>query len=496
MGREESLSMMKNNAALQTNLSEQIDSSLIIAYKKDEGELVEQLDQSILQDIKPATALKVSKKKVEKVYRQLVPIKIYDELPAIEEEIKPFIKGYQNIYLLQIISIIAWHIRRDNDKARLQMKYLKRQVPQGDKYLRRLVIMGIVLRTGKPKKGLKCYEYSFADKYKSRYFEVFLYDRKLIRRLEQLQRKVEKEHKKTIWGHSKQQDFLKLLTIDASCYELIHTLSVDNPDRADNMLASAIRIDQQIHSCIRDTTSQRMHTNITNMAKELRHFLRIDGQPLVNIDIKNSQPFLSTILLTHPEKLASFAKTKQLEILLKEIKIPKSTDIALYVELVTSGGLYEYLMDEFSKEDFTLTRQETKKQVLRTLYAKNWKPKNPINRRAREIFIDRFPNVHTIFSRIRGRVKSENKKDEKLVTYKRFAILLQSIESHLVLDVIMKRIYKELPGVFAMTIHDSILTVNRPEVVTLIKGILEAELKNFVGYLPQLEVEWLGREKS
>lgn len=487
---------MKNNSALQPNLAEQDNSSLTIAYKKAQGELVEQLDQPILQDIKPATALKVSKKKTEKVYRQLVPKKIYDELPAIEEVIQPFIKGYQNIYLLQIISIIAWHIRRDNGKARLQMKYLKRQVPQGDKYLRNLVLLGIVERSGKPKKGLKSYEYSFADKYKSKYFEVFLHDRKLIRRLEQLQIKVEKEHKKTIWGHSKQQDFLKLLTIDASCYELIHTLSADNPDRADNMLASAIRIDQQIHSCIRDTTSQRMHTNITNMAKELRPYLRVDGQPLVNIDIKNSQPFLSTILLTHPEKLAPFAKTKQLAIILKEIKIPKTMDITLYVELVTTGGLYEYLMDEFSKEDFTLTRQETKKQVLRTLYAKNWKPKNPINRRAREIFIDRFPNVHKVFSRIRGRVKSENKKDEKLVTYRRFSILLQTIESHLVLDVIMKKIYKELPGVFAMTIHDSILTVNRPEIVHSIRGIMEAELKNFVGYSPQLEVEWLGREKT
>lgn len=492
MDREANLYMMKNNSVLQTNSSDLENSSLSIAYKKinHDGPVVIETGNASIPVIKSVLKRKVSKKKTETVYRQLVPDAIYQELPIIEEAIRPFIQGYRQTYLLQMISIVAWHIRKDEGISRLQMKHLKKQVPQGDKYLIHLIDQGIIIRTGHPIKAEKSYEYSFAPAYQSKYVEVLLNDKKLIRRLELLRGKVEKEHRKTIWGHLKQREFLKLLTIDAECCKIIKPLEQNNVKKYNSLLASATRIDQQIHTCIRDNTSKRMHTNITNMSKELRHFLRVDGQPLVNIDIKNSQPYLSVLLLTHPEKVASFANNKALEILLKEIKIKNSKDIALYITLVTEGGLYEYLMAEFSKEDFTLTRQETKRQVLRTLYAKNRLPKNPENRRARQIFTDRFPNVHKVFSRIRGRGKGE-----KFENYKRLAILLQSIESHLVLDVIMKRVYKEMPGVFAMTIHDSILTVNRPEVVEMIRDIMEAELKNFVGYAPQIEIEWLGGEK-
>ncbi|MDD2675625.1 MAG: hypothetical protein PHF81_12165, partial [Flavobacterium sp.] len=45
-----------------------------------------------------------------------------------------------------------------------------------------------------------------------------------------------------------------------------------------------------------DDNVGRFHSNLTNIKKELRNFITYDGQKLVNIDIKNSQPFFSTIL--------------------------------------------------------------------------------------------------------------------------------------------------------------------------------------------------------
>lgn len=368
---------------------------------------------------------------------------------------------------------------------------LKKQVKQGDKYLNKLVDLGVVIRTGHPIKGVKCYEYSFGTEWQSKCVDILLINNYLILRLEELRVKVERKHKKSIWGHSKQQDFLKLLTIDPGFYEFLESKWTGNINQYNCLKASAMRIVDQDFKCKRDNTSRRFHSNITNMAKDLRVFLRVDGKPLVNIDIKNSQPYLSTLLLTHPEKVAHFAKDEELEKLLKEIKIPKSRDIKLYIDLVNSGGIYEYLMAEFSKEGLELTRDDTKKQVLRTLYAKNWKPKDKDNRQAREIFVKIFPNVHKVFSKIRGRGKIGEEGDihRKFGNYKRFAILLQSIESYLVLDVIMKRIYKELPGVFAMTIHDSILTVNEPEVVFSIFKIMEEELEKFIGFQPRLKID-------
>lgn len=46
-----------------------------------------------------------------------------------------------------------------------------------------------------------------------------------------------------------------------------------------------------------DSSVGRLHTNLTNIKSELRNFLTYDGQELVSIDFKNSQPTLSTLLL-------------------------------------------------------------------------------------------------------------------------------------------------------------------------------------------------------
>ncbi len=484
---------MKNNLAIQTNSSEQEDSSLSVAYKKTThaDNVVSELEITTTETINPASRQRGSKKKTEKFYRQLVPVKIYDELPVLEDAIRPYIKGYKTVYLLEMISIIAWHIRKDDGVARLQMDFLKKQVPQGDKYMKGLISNKIVIRTGQPIKGDKCYEYSFTPKYQSKYIEVPLVDMKLVRRLDLLYSKIERENTKKIWGHSRQKEFLKQITIDAGFNEFLKSRWTGNINQYNNIKASATRLLRKRYFCTIDDTSRRFHSNVTNMSKDLRPFLRVNGQPLVNIDIKNSQPYLSTLLLTHPEKVVGFVIDDKLDRLLKTIKIPKSRDIAHYIDLVTSGGIYEYLMAEFSKKGLIMDRKETKKQVLRILFARNREPKDEINLQARSIFMKIFPNVHQVFFRIRGpmREKKYLNSHNKCVTFRRFAILLQRIESKLVLDVIMKRVYKELPGVFVLTIHDSILTVNDREVVDSIFKIMEEELEKFVGFTPTIKIE-------
>src|SRR5690606_18322266 len=48
--------------------------------------------------------------------------------------------------------------------------------------------------------------------------------------------------------------------------------------------------------CSVDPTVGRFHTPLTTLKGPLRNFLTYDGRPLVSIDIKNSQPYFSTIL--------------------------------------------------------------------------------------------------------------------------------------------------------------------------------------------------------
>ena len=57
------------------------------------------------------------------------------------------------------------------------------------------------------------------------------------------------------------------------------------------------------------------------------------------------------------------------------------------------------------------------------------------------------------------------------------------------LDVILKRIYKELPGTIAITIHDSIMTGILTDDVEAVRKIMSDELTSFVGFAPKIEIE-------
>src|SRR5262249_49452664 len=71
----------------------------------------------------------------------------------------------------------------------------------------------------------------------------------------------------------------------------------------------------------------RVHTNLTNLKSRMRPFLSYRGMPLVNLDIRNSQPLIFSILLRR--RYAG--------------RMPP--DVQRYVELVQQGRFYEHLMD-------------------------------------------------------------------------------------------------------------------------------------------------------
>lgn len=219
--------------------------------------------------------------------------------------------------------------------------------------------------------------------------------------------------------------------------------------------------------------------------------MHIYNEALCNIDIKNSQPYLSTIILTNPEKVSYLTENAAFALLLQTLKVTLTEDVKKYIYLVANGQLYEYLMTEFARTGLHLTRQETKLQVLRILFARNRKPKNETNRKARENFIAKFPKVNRIFSKVRGHARGD-----KFTNYKRFAILLQRIESYLMLDVIMKRVYRELPGTIAVTVHDSIMTGILTNNVEAVRKILVEELTAFVGFRPNVSIEGIIENKE
>jgi hypothetical protein len=426
-----------------------------------------------------------------KPYYQLIPDKVYQSFSIIEDLIRPDIKGYSSDNLKEVISIVSCHIRKNDGTSQLQMTYLRKLVAQGDRYLLALIDLNIIQRIGKAIKGQSSYQYRFAPEYQSRFKSIPLRNAKVILRIERAQKQIKYNISKSMRKRIEQIKYLKLLTIDPTYKDFFESNFSISYDQYNSIIGSATRIMNGDIFYTIDSTSGRFHSNITNMAKVLRPFLRINNEPLVNLDIKNSQPYLSTILLTNPGKVSWMTKDPAFAMLLQTLKVSLSQDVRKYITLVISGQIYEYLMTEFLKQDLELNRNDTKRQMLRILFARNRSPKDEINRKARQIFKNCFPTVHRIFSKIRG-----TEKGNKFQNFKRFAILLQTIESYLVLDVILKRIYKELPGTIAITIHDSIMTGVLTNNVSEVNKIMVEELTKFVGFAPKLSIEGIIREKE
>ena len=417
-------------------------------------------------------------------YYQIIPAKVFYRLDSIEDSLKPEIKGFCPDNLKEVLSIISCHVQKSDGTAPLKMEYIKKLVPQGDRYLKGLIDFKIVIRSGHAIRGQTSFKYSFAPEYFSKYLSIPLRNAKLRRRIKQAQESLRKEASKAVRNHSEQTKYLRQLTIDEDYRLFLESNYSIEIEQYNDIEASAKRIlNGDIFYSV-DKTSGRFHSNITNMAKGLRPFLRVKGEPLVNVDIKNSQPYLSTLILTSPSKVSFLTENPVFALLLQSLKVSLIQDVKNYISLVISGQLYEYLMQEFAREGLELTRNETKRQVLRILFARNRLPKDEANRKARQIFTNRFPTVHRIFSKVRGRESGD-----KFHNFKRFAILLQRIESYLMLDVILKRIYRELSGVIAITIHDSVMTGILTNDVEAVRKIMTEELTFFVGFQPKIKIE-------
>jgi len=142
--------------------------------------------------------------------------------------------------------------------------------------------------------------------------------------------------------------------------------------------------------------------------------------------------------------------------------------------------IYENLLEEFQKRGLRYqTRDEVKVQVLKILFDINIHKS-----KARQVFADLFPEVHRVFSLVRGKQNGN-----KFKSYQRFSILLQRMESHIILDVILKKISTEHPEIIAVTIHDSIMTSVYTDHVRIVYRIMEEELTRFVGFKPMLKIE-------
>jgi hypothetical protein len=279
--------------------------------------------------------------------------------------------------------------------------------------------------------------------------------------------------------------------------------------KQNSWIASLHEIDNKHLYFKQDRTSSRIHTSVLGVKTECRHLLRLVDKEIVSCDLKNSQPFISSILFTEcaftPEietiihqclyNLKSGNNTLYKSII-KRIALFKTGDVLpstrKYIQLVQQGELYEYLaininqiLNERGRKHKELIRDDGKKQVFTLFF-------NPTkyNSLARDIFRCHFPEVMSLFEDINSLFTHTRKESTRFGiprSHNNLAILLQSIESHIFIDTICKDIKDIYSHVPLLTLHDAIATI--PEYADLIKEEMEMALTNNIGIVPTIKLE-------
>lgn len=265
-----------------------------------------------------------------------------------------------------------------------------------------------------------------------------------------------------------------------------------------------------------DSTTGRLHSPFVLLYKKLRKFLKYNNQKLANIDIVNSQPFLSLILLDinlfermniksliakynplfkssqyiNEDNNVVIVDSKYSTMVVNMIKkFSSEKDVVDFKKSVISGTYYEdfakILIDrnliptnilsiQDENERLEVIRKFAKNATFRALFEK-------VNaRRWSEYvraFADCFPNVFKIFQFVK---KGKN-------NHSTLACMLQRFESYLVLHNVCVDIHKNYPDIPIFTIHDSIATTESNSEIVL--EIFKKNLQKIMGITPSLNVD-------
>jgi len=164
----------------------------------------------------------------------------------------------------------------------------------------------------------------------------------------------------------------------------------------------------------------RFHSNFTIMKAFIRqNCLSIDGDPVCEVDIPNSQPLF-------------------LALMMRSDKGVEAGEYARFVSVAREGRFYDLVAPLFGGG---MTRSEVKKAVYHVLFGKN---RPDAHNRA---FRGAFPSVHDFILRYKKEMRD----------YRSLAYALQRAESDFVYNCVLVGATSARPDLGFITVHDSIL---------------------------------------
>ncbi|WP_299704572.1 hypothetical protein [uncultured Pontibacter sp.] len=228
-------------------------------------------------------------------------------------------------------------------------------------------------------------------------------------------------------------------------------------DRFRTRYTSISSIHRKEFYSIRDKAGRRVHTNLTNLASELRQYLAVPEVTLVQIDCRNSQPFIMTAIIQEYHRINN---------------TPYSKSTQKYVDLVRNGEFYSYMKEKLGIPDEDGTFKE--RFFKNIFYCRN----------STAVKSPEFKAFHEIFPTV-----AEITLQERACDHADFSIKMQRIESTVCLDQTLTYLFGRYKCDWFSHVHDSILcdVKHVDEVVNLMK----VYYGHACGVEPSLRAEYL-----
>jgi hypothetical protein len=125
-----------------------------------------------------------------------------------------------------------------------------------------------------------------------------------------------------------------------------------------------------------DKKGNRVHTNLTNLASDLRSFITYEDRKLGQVDLKNSQPFLLNLIIKN------------------RINLMKQNEVDEYMQfkkITEEGVFYEFLMDKFEIKN---TNEEARKEFKKLFFGRVFFDVNRTDLKKEEkLFQSLFPTI-------------------------------------------------------------------------------------------------------
>lgn len=349
-------------------------------------------------------------------------------LPAeLEESLRPLVEGVDPSLLDQYrwaVHSITFNLLTDrrfdeDDFVPLKIAFLRKILVADNvtPILKDLTRWGFIesnesWRSGHFSKGYRC-----TERYRTgRIIELAITDPRLNRKVERIRQEHLQEIHALPEGYGHVFRSLSALSVDLEGAEAHIAQTYPQDSRKSNARRVALAyIARSEYWMTVGQKGKRAHHNLSNLASDLRPFLKLDGHPIQQIDIANSQPFIMHLLFRG--EVADERERNEME------------------NLVLQGNFYKRLNISGSEYEFF------KKRVFRELLFK----KGNYTSNMEVLFRSIFPSYASAIER-RAKATKES-----------LAAHLQQEESNVIYDAV-KRFARHTHGrVPILTIHDSLV---------------------------------------